>query len=69
MKRSAIQNICTIAEVTLQRFCYDAERLGFTKEEIDEMRRFIKAIETKDDFARLQMSVDIMRVVDDYCGK
>jgi len=47
MKHSAIQNICTIADTTLQRFCYDAERLGFTKEEIDEMRRFIKKQEVK----------------------
>jgi len=64
--KSAIKNICNIADTTLKQYGYDPSRLGYSKEEIDEMKKFIETINTKEDFARMQIEIDIMRVVDDY---
>ena len=66
---SAIKNLCAVANSTLSRYGYDPERLGYTEIEIQEMRRFIEVINTKEDLAREQIEVDIMRVVDNYQPK
>ena len=39
--KSAIKNICNIADTTLKQYGYDPSRLGYSKEEIEEMKRFI----------------------------
>ena len=64
--KTPLANICKIADTTLKQYGYDPSRLGYSKEEINEMKRFIDTINTKEDFSRLQIEIDIMRVIDDY---
>jgi len=64
--KSAIANICDLADSTLKNFGYDPERLGYSQEEIDNMRKFIETVNTKEDLARVQIEIDIMRIVNGY---
>ena len=66
--KSAITNICEFADRILKQFNYDPKRLGYDIIEIQEMKRFIDTINTKDEFAREQIEVDIMRIVDNFRG-
>lgn len=64
--KSAITNICNLADNIMKQYGYDTKRLGYSQDEIGEMKRFVNTVNTKDSLARVQIEIDIMRVVNDY---
>ena len=62
--KSPLIRICNIADSVLKNMGYDSERLGIPKDEMDEIRRVIETITTKEEFAQVQINADLMRIID-----
>jgi len=62
--KSPLIRICNIADSVLKNMGYDPERLGIPKDEMNEIRRVIETITTKEEFAQVQINADLMRIID-----